>query len=472
MNDLRHPCESWAEPISLAAAGCLSPDEQQAVRRHLETCSDCRERLEQLTRLCGVLAKAQLSTVGTEAAIVERVMSAVASEESRQPTVCTYAESIHPTPFARSLSNWRSIMRSPVSRVAAAAVLVLAIGGVALWFHAGSTTAAFADFVAPILEAKSAKFKMSVEYEMQPPLTFRAIFLAPNRMRQELPGGQVNIADFDKGKMVGLDPKSKRMTVFSLTNFPKDKLPKNYFAQLQSQLLDTQAKPNVKREPLGEKDIGGRRAIGYRISSAAQVLTLWGDPKTGLPVRIETTVDVLPKTKTTWTEFEFDVAVDESLLSLAPPTGYTVVDIPIDASPPTENDLTATLRQYSEMNGGTFPDAFDTSSTMRFVQKLAKRLGATQKQEPTPKQQRELMGAIFKLNRGFMFALQLPPAADAHYAGKGLKLGAADKPIFWYRPRDAKKYRVIYADLSVREADTPPKVPNSQPVPATAGPKK
>ena len=33
-------------------------------------------------------------------------------------------------------SNWRWIMRSPVSRVAAATVFVLAIAGVALWFHA------------------------------------------------------------------------------------------------------------------------------------------------------------------------------------------------------------------------------------------------------------------------------------------------------------------------------------------------
>ena len=58
-----------------------------------------------------------------------------------------------------------------------------------------------------------------------------------------------------------------------------------------------------------------------------------------------------------------------------------------------------------------------------------------------------------------MFTVLLPKEADAHYAGKGVSLGAADTPIFWYRPKDAKKYRVIYADLSVREADTPPSVP-------------
>jgi hypothetical protein len=68
--------------------------------------------------------------------------------------------------------------------------------------------------------------------------------------------------------------------------------------------------------------------------------------------------------------------------------------------------------------------------------------------------------------------LTLPPGADAHYAGQGVSLDAADKPIFWYRPQDAQKYRVIYADLSVREADTSPQVPDAQRVPDPSPPKK
>ena len=50
--------------------------------------------------------------------------------------------------------------------------------------------------------------------------------------------------------------------------------------------------------------------------------------------------------------------------------------------------------------------------------------------------------------------------------------GAADTPIFWYRPKDAKKYRGIYADLSVRDADAPPSAPSVQPVPSPSSPKK
>jgi outer membrane lipoprotein-sorting protein len=382
------------------------------------------------------------------------------------------AKATRPTVFTRSLTTWRQIMRHPVSRAAAAAIFVVAMVGVVLVFHGGGTASAFADFIQPILDAKTAKCKMDYQVEGQPSQTLQVTFLAPNRVRQNLPNGVTNISDFDKGKMVSLDPKGKRMTVFSLVNMPKDKLPKNLFSQLRSQLVEAREKPDAKRESLGEKEIDGHKTVGYRISSPGLVLTIWGDPKTSVPVRVETSVELIPKAKTTWTDFQFDMAVDESLFSIEPPAGYTVVDTPVDVSPSTEEDLTATLRQYAEMTGGTFPDSFDTPSIMQFVQKLGAKLGLQQKQEPDPQQQRQMMAAMMKLNRGLMFALQQPKEADAHYAGKGVSLDAADTPIFWYRPKDAKTYRVIYADLLVREADTPPGVADAQPVPSSSGPTK
>ena len=58
----------------------------------------------------------------------------------------------------------------------------------------------------------------------------------------------------------------------------------------------------------------------------------------------------------------------------------------------------------------------------------------------------------------FIEALELPPAADAHYAGKGVKRDTKDRPIFWYRSAETKKYRILYADLTVRDAETAPQV--------------
>jgi hypothetical protein len=84
----------------------------------------------------------------------------------------------------------------------------------------------------------------------------------------------------------------------------------------------------------------------------------------------------------------------------------------------------------------------------------------------------KFMAAQTQVQRGVMFANELPPSADAHYAGKGVKLGTADKAVFWYRPKDAKKYRVIYGDLSVREADAAPNVAGAQALPEAGKAKK
>ncbi len=138
-----------------------------------------------------------------------------------------------------------------------------------------------------------------------------------------------------------------------------------------------------------------------------------------------------------------------------------------DALP--EQDLIDTFRYYSELSGGPFPDSLDLTS---FLQNVAMKSlsfdSLEQLDKANLKQTQETMQAritkdLVKFQPGLAFTASLPPEADAHYAGKGVALGAADTPIFWYRPKDAKAYRVVYADLSVRDAETPPNVPVVQP---------
>ena len=284
MNDLHHPCELWAERISLAAAGCLPADEERELRRHLETCSACRERFEQLTRLCGMLAASRLPAAGTAPAIVERAMSVVASSCERAPqnrhserseesgeesysdeilrsaqndsvgqnagvsqndsvgqndgvgqnvSVCTQAEMIRPAFLARSRTAWRWIMRSPVSRVTAAAILVLAIGGVALWFHAGGAVPAFADFLKPILEARTVKYKCTTERAGKIEAVAEwSIVIASNRSHGEIKRDKtyspldcsVNIHDGSSGttlKTLTYWPAAKLAVVGTIVGMPK-----------------------------------------------------------------------------------------------------------------------------------------------------------------------------------------------------------------------------------------------------------
>jgi outer membrane lipoprotein-sorting protein len=376
-----------------------------------------------------------------------------------------------PTFLPRSPTHWRWIMRSPISRVTAAAIFIFAIAGVALWFHGGGATSALADFSRPILEAKTAKFKSTVEIEGKAPVTSQAMFLAPNRFRYERPE---SILICQPDKMLTLDPKEKRALITNYVGGPKDLASKNWFEELRTHLIKAQNDPTVKHEAIGEKQFGGATAVGYRFTDLDKVITLWGDPKTGLPIRVEHTFVNAPESKSIMTDFVFDAALDESLFSIEPPAGYSVFRNQVDASAPGEKDLIDSLRHYSDLFGGAFPDSFVVNDkTMNPVmEKIFVKKGwkMTAGMKPNQEQMQILSESLLRVGRGFTFAASLPPEADAHYAGKGVSLGAADAPIFWYRPKDAKKYRVLYADLSIHEMDAPPKVSNAQP--AKPGPKK
>jgi hypothetical protein len=52
------------------------------------------------------------------------------------------------------------------------------------------------------------------------------------------------------------------------------------------------------------------------------------------------------------------------------------------------------------------------------------------------------------LGKGMLFHMSLK---DRHYAGSGVKVGEADKAVFWYLPDGSQTYRVIYGDLSVKD---------------------
>jgi hypothetical protein len=133
--------------------------------------------------------------------------------------------------------------------------------------------------------------------------------------------------------------------------------------------------------------------------------------------------------------------------------------VPIVPIAQREKDLIEMFRQCSQLSGGPFPESLCLRTLTWLMVKQYSRNRPTKR---SAKEKQEVTEVRIKVMRGLTFTSLLPPEADWHYAGRGVSLGAADKPIFWYRPKDAQKYRVIYADLSVRDADTPPNVPNAQ----------
>ena len=118
-------------------------------------------------------------------------------------------------------------MRHPLSGATAAVLLVVASAGVALWFHGFGATFAFADFIQPILGAKTVTYKATAEMKGPPAMTITSVemVLDTTRSRQEteMPNKSktVRITDWSQGKSLGLDPAAKQATVLEFTNAPK-----------------------------------------------------------------------------------------------------------------------------------------------------------------------------------------------------------------------------------------------------------
>ncbi len=245
------------------------------------------------------------------------------------------AEIIHPTLLTHSLDNWRWIMRSPVSRIAAAVVFVVAITGVFFWLHTGGATVSFAEVVERFLMVKSYKMKMTDQLDGNIFQTYDSMWIAPGCSRFEFKnsdGGIERVVITEGTKGLYFSPKEKVAEITEVFNLP-DQAP--FFDEAHSLMLKAREK-TVEAVPLGEKVIDGRQAIGYRlkIEKYSTQQDIWADAKTLLPVRIEITTvqpDKAGKTsakkvlKSIWSDIQYNLELDESLFSLDPPVGYKVV---------------------------------------------------------------------------------------------------------------------------------------------------
>jgi len=197
-------------------------------------------------------------------------------------------------------------------------------------------------------------------------------------------------------------------------------------------------------ENLGARQIDGRETIGFLVRQPSQELTIWADSETGLPLHIEYATGSL---SITLKNMQFDVSIEESLFSMEVPAGYTVQETQLDLGGATEAEFIEGLRILAEFTGnGQFPDSVAVEDFLKLVSALR------QKREQLGLSGEERTAQGVKLQKYVAFMASLQTQGTWQYRGQGVKLGAPETPIFWYQPQGSATYRVIYADLSVRQA--------------------
>ena len=123
-------CDNIKEKIADLVSGTLSESQVQAVEQHLETCSSCREYACALKHEDGLLTEffAEIDTnmTGRQERALNAINRSFVSEQSD------------------SLSIWRIIMKSPITKLGSAAAIIIIAALLSIIFFDRLTTPAYA----------------------------------------------------------------------------------------------------------------------------------------------------------------------------------------------------------------------------------------------------------------------------------------------------------------------------------------
>ena len=346
------------------------------------------------------------------------------------------------TPSApRELNLWRVIMKSGMTKLAAAAVVMVTIVVGISFFLGRGTSIAFADVVQPILNARTAVMDILVGPEGRQEVIHDEVMGSRIRRTVSGVGGTDIIIDLEQMKVLGLTHADKTAVYVELEGLGNMQ---NYLELLQDIVARMQDKEEYQVENQGLQEFEGQEYIVFVAENDKEPITIWVDPETALPVRIEQRT---PNMQIVCDNLQFDVALDESRFTMEVPDGYVVKQAGgIDFKNPSESDFVETLRIWAEIiEDGHFPDSINLEDVVKIGPKIDQ---AFKRENLTKQQQTEI---AMRWGQGLVFIRFFKGQGQWHYAGKGVELGDGDTPIFWYQPKGSEIWRVIYGDLTVKD---------------------
>ena len=383
-------------------------------------------------------------------------------------------------------SIWRLIMRSPLTKLAVAAVVVLAcVIGVSLWRSTGSGIA-LADVLAQVEKARSvrwvSRFRMSSDAAPGRPASpeERVTFLFSRdwgqtviRERTDPNGGQTPLAEiyFSLQKKIGtfINHPAKTYTRTELDDAVFQRA-----REIMSQATDegTYVKRimKCKHESLGRSTIDGVEVEGFRttdpnIGGFPGIVNpqvegkIWVDVKTRMPVRSESLGSGVARTggrismHEVLDHFQWDLPLTAAEFEPpAVPNGYVVVADNL-LGPITEEGTIQGLKQCVELLGkypgdaiialpGGIQSALDGSDSPAATRLKEELKGLTEQDRVN-----RLMEVGIPLRRvdRFVNGLNAQGKAPAYY-GKTVTPKDADKVLLRWKLSDSE-YRVVFGDL-------------------------
>jgi len=351
------------------------------------------------------------------------------------------------TPVSAGPNRWRMIMKNRITKLAAAAVIVLAALVVMNQFGGSVdvSSVAWADVLENVEAARTFMCILEIENgDLRDVFTHRVMepYLWRHDAIENPSRFSVDIHDSRTNKILLLNPNTKMALINTDEGSPGNKI--REYERLKRDLRDGTEKN------LGHVKLNGRDTVCFEITKADTKITVWADPVTALPIQIEeVSEEDGTRKRLLRSDIRFDIEFDEQLFSMTPPEGYSLLDLetqriqtPFEL---TEKHLIEGLAVYPKYLDGKFRSRF---------------MGGRPKTEETKKKHHaeaeRLSWSDDEANKSTMaceFIERLPEGSDYQYVGEDVKLGDADTPVCWWKPPGSKTYRVIYGDLSVRDVE-------------------
>ncbi len=257
----------------------------------------------------------------------------------------------------------RTIIKSGIVKLAAAAVIVIAIMvGIS---QLGNSSDAWADVLENIRNSKTLTFLVRPKEQDPPIMEVMVIhpYLSRFEFLKQIPnapiaGGQIWIVDTGKGKSLILDTVKKKGKVC-----PADKA----MLDIYDTFRNFRERVDYSVDDIGSRQISGKQAIGFKLKKEEEKheIIVWADPETKLPLLMEVTREnregkVMQHVVT---DIVFNAELDVSLFSLQPPKGYKLEEFEYDSlvkrvmSATNMDRILKACRKYVNDHSGQWPDS-------------------------------------------------------------------------------------------------------------------
>jgi hypothetical protein len=433
---------------------------------------------------------------------LEKLGQDVAPGSSLKQAVLAELEQL-PEPRILSLPIWRRIMRSPMTRIAIAAVFVCgSVIGLMMWTETSSF--AVADVLAQLEQVEAYRYQTKVTYDgpavspeaAQRSLRSTVLFADAWGAKITLEGQEPLMGTHIHQEMYFLPHRNLNLHVLpEEKKYAQVNLSEEGFAYIRRSndpRLLVKMMLAGEHTPLGQDQLDGLTVEGFKgsdpnlgeaLGRGPTDVTIWVDTRTELPVRIECTSELSGgalRLQQVMYDFQWHCLMTSADFEPNLPSDYSADGHPMmwirpdrkgpKPSPKRAQQADEAMRQLADMPqneetvvkalaifkdmGGGYPEQLDMETTLREMERIYKSdlpgaVALREKVDAMTADQR----SQFNMNRitpirglvGFYKSL-VKDQRDVVYHGQSVKSTDAHWPLLRWRATD-RQYRVIFGDL-------------------------